>query len=95
MVSQPQQRPQLVRVELLDAHRDIVLEHKIEKDLLLGAELRVDVHPRMGGADFPRDGRPRIGDVREHVEEIARLGVNDALHLGELLQAKAMVGQAL
>ena len=40
-------------------------------------------------------GRERVGDVREHVEEVALLGVDDLLHLGELLAAEALLGEAL
>ena len=40
-------------------------------------------------------GRERVGDVGEHVEEVALLGVDDLLHLGELLAAEALLGEPL
>ena len=37
----------------------------------------------------------RVGDVSQHVEEIALLGVDDLLHLGQLLAAKSFLGKTL
>lgn len=57
VVLEPQQWRELFLVEFFHTHGNVVLEDKIEKDLLPGVELRVDMHFRIGGPDFTGDGR--------------------------------------
>ena len=54
-----------------------------------------DCHLGAAGAFLAGERRQRVGDVGEHVEQIALLGVDDLLHLGHLLRAEALFGQAL
>jgi hypothetical protein len=70
-------------------------EHEVEEGLLLARELGVDGDLGAGGALLAGLGRERVGHVSEHVEEVALLGVDDPLHLGELLGAEALLGEAL
>ena len=42
----------------------------------------------LGGPLLAGERRQRIGDVGQHVEEVALLGVDDLLHLGQLLPPK-------
>ncbi len=49
-----------------------------------------DRHLGPRSALFARQRRQRVRDMRQHVEEIAFLGVDDLLHLGQLLCAKAL-----
>jgi hypothetical protein len=50
-----------------------VLQHEVEKQLLLAAETGVDGEAGLLGAGFAGDGRQGIGHVGEHVEEITLL----------------------
>ena len=50
VILQPQQRRELLLVELFHAHADVVRQHEIEKDLLLLAEVRADVELGPRGA---------------------------------------------
>lgn len=77
------------------AHAHVVLEDEVEEQALFGVERRVDVHLRARGPHLARDGRSRVGHVREHVEEVALLGVDDLLHLGQLLAAETSFGEPL
>ncbi len=57
VVLEPQQRRELFLVEFFHTHGNVVLEDEIEKDLLLGVELRVDMYFRIGGPNFTSDRR--------------------------------------
>ena len=76
---------------------DELLEHmdEVEKDLLLAVELRGDDHLGPCGTLFPSDRREGVGNVGQHVEQIALFRINDLLHLGQLLTAKALLGETL
>ena len=68
-------------------------QHEIEKCLLFGVELGIDMHPRLIGPHRPRDRRQRVGHVGQHVKQIALFRINDFLHFRQLVVAKSFVGQ--
>ena len=49
----------------------------------------------VGGALLSRKRRECVGDVGEHIEEVALFRVDDFLHLGELRAADALIREAL
>ena len=51
--------------------------------------------PARFDALLPRDRRERKGDIGQHVEQVALLGIDHALISRKLLAAKAFLGQAL
>jgi len=55
VVLEPEQRRELFLVEFFDTDGNVVLEDEIEEDLLLGVEMRVDMHFRIRGPDFTGD----------------------------------------
>ena len=89
------QRRELFLVEFFDADLHVVRQHEVEEDLLLAVEVRADVDLGLGGPLLAGERRQRIGDVGQHVEQVAFLGVDDLLHLGQLVAAEALLGQAL
>ncbi len=70
-------------------------EDKVEECLLLGVEIGIDIHPCMVRALGPRDRRRVVGDVGQHVEQVALLGLNELLHRHQLLVAEILVSQTL
>src|SRR6202011_849187 len=50
-----------------------------------------DGHLCPTGAFFASERRQGVGNIREHVEKAALLGVDDLLHLGQLFMAKALL----
>ena len=70
-------------------------EHEVEKGLLPKGEAGAYDDFRIGGALFARNRRERIGHVREHIEEVALLRVDDLLHLGQSLSREACFVKSL
>src|SRR5688572_10394233 len=71
---------QFMPAQLVHTGRDIMGKDKIEKHLLLAGEMRADLDLRFDRPLFAREWRKRIRDVRQHVEQIALLGINQLLH---------------
>ena len=88
------QWPELVRVQFLDANGHVVLKHKVQERLLLGAEFRADLTPRALGSYLAGAWRHRVGNVGQDIEQVALFCIDDLLHLGQLLVAKALVGES-
>ena len=95
VVFQTQQRREFFLIEFLHADGDIVLQNEVEECLLFGREGGVDVNAGIGGADFAGERRLGVSDMGEHIEEVARLGVDDSLHLRELVVAEAFFCEPL
>ena len=81
-------------VEFFDTQFDVLGEDEIEEDLLFGAEGLVNFGFGQFGTLTASDGRGFEGDVGENIEEVAFFGVDDLLHLGELVVAEAFFGEA-
>ena len=94
MVFQAEQGRQFVLVQFFHADIDVVGQDEVEEVLLFAVEAGQDVGPGVVGAFLAGEGRHGIGDVGEHVEEVAVLGVDDFLHLGELRFAEALFRQS-
>lgn len=95
VVAEAEQGRELLDVEFLDANRHIVLQHEVEERLLVVAESRADMHPRGGRPCLAGQGRHGEGHIGQHVEQVAGLGIDDPLHLGQLLVAEAFLRQSL
>ena len=57
--------------------------------------MRADDDLGLGGPFLAGERRQGVGHVGQHVEEVALLGVDDLLHLGQLVAAEALLGEAL
>ncbi len=79
------QRRQLVLIQFLNAFVDVVGKYKVEEGLLLGVEAGVNLDFGKVCSLFACQRRQCIGDVGEHVEQVAFLGIDDPLHLSHLL----------
>ena len=55
LIFEAQQRRELLRIQLLDAHRHIMREDKIQKGLLLGGKLLCDQNLGVCGAHIARE----------------------------------------
>ena len=86
---------QLLPIQFFDADLHIMRQHEIEEDLLLAVEVGADLDLGLRGPFLAGQRRQRVGDVRQHVEEVALFGVDDLLHLRHLIPAEAFFGQAL
>src|SRR2546426_5009878 len=95
VVLQPQQGRQLVLVELFHADADVVRQHEVEKDPLFVVELSADDDLRPRGALFAGDWRKGVGHVGQHVKQVTLLRVDNPLHRGQLLAAKALLRETL
>ena len=95
VVFEQEQRRELFLVEFLDTDGNVMLEDEIEEALLLGVETGRDVNLRIRSSDFSGDSRQGVGNMGQHIEEVALLGVDDFLHLGELVVAEAFFGKSL
>ena len=82
-----------LQLKLFDAIADIVGKDEIKESLLLDGEVCVDGDACGGGAVIAGDWLLGISDASEDIEEVAVLGVNQALHLGQLLRAKALLSE--
>ena len=91
----PEQWRQFFRIELVHPDANVVSQNKLQKRLLFAIELGTDRNFCASGAFFASKRRQRVGYVGEHVEQVAFLGFDDLLHLGELFVAKALLGEAL
>src|SRR5471030_1130714 len=76
VVLELQQRCQLVAIQLFDADLDVLREHKVEEDLLPGVEVGADPYLSLGGPLLTGERRQGVGNVRQHVEKVALLGVD-------------------
>lgn len=94
VVFEAQEGGEFLLVEFFDAHGDVVGEDKVEEYLLLGAEPGVDIDAGMGGADFAGLRGHGVGDVGQNVKEVAVLGIDDFLHLSQLVFAEAFFRQS-
>src|SRR3546814_3836308 len=70
-----------------------MLQDEFQEHPLLGIERGLNLHRRASGTRFPCHRRLGIRDVREHVEQIAVLGVDDRLHFGQLLVTETLFGE--
>jgi hypothetical protein len=95
VVLEPQQGRELLLIQLLDPDTDLVSKHEVQKRLLLAVEVGADDGFSPAGPFFAVKWRQSVSNVREHVEEIALLGVDYLLHLAQLFMAKALLGKAL
>ena len=82
-------------VELLDSYLHVVRKHEVEKDLLFVVELSADDDLRPRGALFAGDWRKSVGHVGQHVKQVTLLRVDNPLHRGQLLAAKALLRETL
>jgi hypothetical protein len=71
-----------------------MLQHEVEERLLGAGEARVDDELRPCPALLARERRDRVAEIGEHLDQVAVLGVDDGLHLGELRLAEASVGES-
>lgn len=81
-ILEAEQRNELLLVELLHAHRDVVGENKAQEDLLFTAEAHADLHLCLYSVLLTGDRGHGVG---QHAEEITVLGVVDLLYLCHLL----------
>ena len=95
VILEAQERGQLGLVELFHPYVDVVRQDEIEEDLLLAVEVRGDLHLGLARTLFPTEGWQGVGDVGENVEEIAFLGVDDLLHLGQLVGTEAFFSEPM
>ena len=93
MVLQPQQWSEFLLVEFLHSFADVMSQHEVEESSLLFVELGIDVYPGIRCSSFASDRGEGVGDVGEDVEEVAFVGVDDALHFGQLIVAEAFGGE--
>ena len=70
-------------------------QHEVEERLLLAVEVGADADLGLGGPLLAGERRQGIGHMGQHVEQVALLGVDDLLHLGQLLAAEALLGKPL
>ncbi len=70
-------------------------EHEIEERLLLAVEVAANLHLGSRSPFFSGEGSHRIGYMRQNVEQVAVLRIDDALHLRHLLSAESLLSQAL
>ena len=95
VISEPQQWVQFACLQLLHSLGDIVLEHEVQKRLLLRRKPRIDVHPRLFRPLRPRDRRQQIGHVGEDIEEVAFLRLDELLHRHQFVVAEISLRQTL
>src|SRR5437764_1500637 len=67
---------------------------KFQERLLLTTELFADGNLCPSCAFFPREWRQSVGNICEHVEEVAFLSTDDLLHFGKLFMAEALLSKA-
>ena len=70
-------------------------QDEIKENLLFAVEAGADLNFGLRGPLFPGQRRQCVGDVGQHVEEVALLGINDLLHFRHLLFAETFLGQTL
>ena len=68
-------------------------QDEVKEGLLPVVEFGMNVNACVCGSDFAGDRREGVGDVGEDVEEVAFVGVDDALHFRELIVAEAFGGE--
>ena len=95
VVFEPQQGRELILRQFFHPHLHVLRQHEIEKGLLPAVEVGADLHPGLLRPLLARERRKSIGDVSQHVEEVAIFGIDDPLHFGHLLVAKAFLREAL
>lgn len=94
MILQLQQLRELLFAEFADANGDVLIEHEVE-ELLLGAVVLGEDAVLAGGDPIASGNRlGGVGDVSQHIVEIAILSINEAADFGELLVAVAAFGQS-
>jgi hypothetical protein len=93
-ILEPKQGRQLFLAKLLDTDIHVMREHEIKENLLLGVQVRTGDPFRLGRPFFTAQRRERIGNMRQHVEQIALFRIDDLLHLGQLFPAKAFLGES-
>ena len=93
MILQPQQWRQFFLVEFSHALAHVMSQDEGEECPLLVVEFGIDVNGGIRCSDFAGDCRQGLGDVSENVEQIAFVGVDDALHFGQLVVAEAFGGE--
>ena len=82
-------------VKFGNALTNILRQDEIQEGLKVRAIARQDLWLVAFCPFSPRQGRARIGNVCQHIEKIAFLGVDDACHLPQLLPRETAFFQAL
>ena len=93
VILQPQQWREFLLVEFFHALAHVMSQDKVEERSLLVVEFGMDVNAGVCCSDFASDSGERVGHVGQYVEEVAFVGVDDALHFGELIVAEAFGGE--
>ena len=93
MILQPQKWRQFSLVEFFHPLADIMRQDKSKERALLGVEFGIDMNPCVRCSDFAGHRRQGVGDVGEDVEEVAFVGVDDALHFDQLIMAETFSGE--
>ena len=94
VVFEAEERREFFGIEFFDANFDVLGEDEVEEGLLFGAEGFVDFGASQFGTLTARDGRGFESDVGEDVKEVAVFGVDDLLHLSELVVAESFFSEA-
>ena len=94
MILQPQQGRQFLLVEFFHALADVMSQDEGEECPLLVVECGFDVNCGVCSSHLAGDGGECVGDVSEDVEQVAFVGVDDALHFGELFLAETFGGES-
>jgi len=84
-ILEAKQRREFFLIQFVHANTYVVGQDEFQEGLLLAVEAFTDGHSCPSSALFSCERRERIGDVREHVEEVALLGVDNFLHFRELV----------
>ena len=79
-ILQAEQRCKFVLVKLVNSNANVMGQDEVQEGLLLTVEARSDGQLRPASALFAGERRQSVRNVREHVKEVALLGVDDALH---------------
>ena len=81
MIFQPQQLGQFFLFQFFHAFLHVMCQHEVEESLLLVAEMFVYLSARCDDSLFAADRLHGKSHMRQHVEQVAVLGVYDLLHL--------------
>jgi predicted nucleotidyltransferase len=68
-----EKRCQLVPIEFVHAHSDVVLQHEVQEDLLFGSVARIHERPDSCGTILPELSRRGVRVDRPHQEDVAEL----------------------
>src|SRR6266436_2955122 len=68
---------------------------KFQERLLLPTELFADGNLCPSCAFFPCEWRQSVGNISQHIEEVAFLSADDLLHFGKLFMPEALLSKAV